>query len=150
MNGKLFIRNAEIGDIQRISDIETASFSDPWSKERLISEMDKPGDLFFVVTDGSGIFGYAIVGMGIGGDEAELYDIAVDSQMRGNGVGDMLMRHIVESAAKVGTERIYLEVRESNSVAVSLYEKHGFKANGRRRGYYRFPTEDAILMMRVL
>lgn len=147
---ELFIREARGEDIARITEIESASFSDPWSEARLLSETDKKDDRFFVVTDGKEIFGYAIVCMGIGGNEAELYDIAVDTSARGRGIGDMLMDFMTDEAKKSGTERIYLEVRETNAAALALYEKHGFTAFGRRRGYYRKPTEDAILMSRVL
>jgi [ribosomal protein S18]-alanine N-acetyltransferase len=39
-----------------------------------------------------------------------------------------------------------LEVREGNEGAIALYRGLGFGVVGRRRGYYREPVEDAVLM----
>ena len=51
---------------------------------------------------------------------------------------------------KKRAEKMLLEVRASNSAAIGLYKKYGFVRDGVRRGYYRFPTEDAWLMSRAL
>ncbi len=145
---ELFIRDAVPSDVSEIEKIEKASFSTPWSEKWLTDEINNTEDFFWVATDGKDIFGYAVVGNV--GTEAELYNIAVSPEHRGKGIGDMLMRYMTDKTVDKGTDSLFLEVRESNSAAIRLYEKHGFKAVGRRRGYYREPTEDAILMMRTL
>ena len=142
---ELFIRKATPSDVSQIEKIEKSSFSTPWSKKWLLDEINKPDDLFLTVTDGEAILGYAVVGML--GEEAELYNIAVDSAHRGKGLGDMLMKHMTRKALENGAKNLFLEVRESNVPAILLYEKHGFKSVGRRKNYYKEPTEDAILMM---
>lgn len=142
---ELFIRKATPSDVSQIEKIEKSSFSTPWSGKWLLDEINKPDDLFLTVTDGEGILGYAVVGML--GEEAELYNIAVDNAHRGKGLGDMLMKHMTRKALENGAKNLFLEVRESNVPAISLYEKHGFKSVGRRKNYYKEPTEDAILMM---
>ena len=48
-----------------------------------------------------------------------------------------------------GIEAVYLEVRDSNQRARRLYRSRGFEEVGRRRGYYRRPVEDAIVLRRV-
>jgi ribosomal-protein-alanine N-acetyltransferase len=49
-------------------------------------------------------------------------------------------------AQRQGARRMELEVRISNRAAIALYERAGFVQDGRRRGYYRDPEEDAVLM----
>ena len=140
-----FIRKATPNDVLQIENIEKSSFSMPWSQKVLLDEINKPDDLFWVIEDEKNVLGYAVIG--VLGSEAEIYNIAVDSSHRGKGLGDMLVKHLVSQCAENGTEALFLEVRESNAPAKSLYEKYGFKAVGIRKNYYRKTTEDAILMM---
>lgn len=141
---ELFIRNATPNDVSQIEEIEKSSFSTPWSEKWLLDEINNSEDFFWVATDENDILGYAVVGKL--GTEAELYNIAVDNAHRGKGIGNALMEHLTREVSECGIEAVFLEVRETNAAAISLYEKHGFKAVGRRKNYYREPTEDAILM----
>ena len=50
----------------------------------------------------------------------------------------------------MGVESVFLEVRESNHAARTLYASRAFQGIGRRRGYYRVPMEDALLLKREL
>jgi len=83
-------------------------------------------------------------------DEAEVLNLAVDPDHRGNGEGGTLLRAAVAEFRKRGAGRVFLEVRESNAAGISFYEKHGFSKAGRRDGYYRDPVEAAIVMERKL
>jgi ribosomal-protein-alanine N-acetyltransferase len=56
----------------------------------------------------------------------------------------------MEQALKQNCKNITLDVRESNSVAIRLYDQYGFREIGRRKKYYRFPVEDAIIMERKI
>ena len=78
----------------------------------------------------------------------ELENIVVASHSLRQGVADSLMRALLDRIGSSAVSRIFLEVRESNSPARRLYEKHGFKETGRRRNYYQNPLEDAILYER--
>jgi ribosomal-protein-alanine N-acetyltransferase len=49
-----------------------------------------------------------------------------------------------------GVRDLALEVRVSNAAAQALYRTHGFQLVGLRRGYYRRPEEDALLMSRAV
>ena len=79
-------------------------------------------------------------------DEAEIANLAVADDERGQGVGAALLDAVLQAAEARGSASIYLEVRESNSVARRLYGSRGFSAVGRRRGYYRRPSEDALIL----
>lgn len=80
-------------------------------------------------------------------DEADIANIATLPQCRGCGIGFRLLTKMIDIARDDGAERIFLEVRESNVPAMSLYEKSGFAKIGKRRNYYNNPREDAVIMM---
>ena len=83
-------------------------------------------------------------------DEASLLLIAVRPCMRGRGLGQVLLRATLKALLARGIVRCLLEVRRSNAVALSLYERCGFARYGVRRGYYppceHRDREDAIVM----
>lgn len=85
--------------------------------------------------------------------EAELQAITVAPCARRRGVARALLERLCYEARAWHSERLLLEVRESNRAARALYERAGFTTDGRRRGYYRSATgggEDALLMSKAL
>ena len=97
------------------------------------------------------VAGGAVVGHGvlaIGAGEARLLNVCVAPNAQGAGHGRALSTRLVERAHVAGAERVFLEVRISNRVAMTLYDALGFREVGRRRGYYRTETghEDALVM----
>nr|WP_255551274.1 GNAT family N-acetyltransferase [Granulicella sp. dw_53] len=94
-----------------------------------------------------------IVGFVVGkraecGDEVvgELESVAVSGAVRRRGVGRALCEAVVEWCRSEGARAVELEVRAESAGAIALYEGLGFVTTGRRRGYYREPVEDALLM----
>ena len=79
-------------------------------------------------------------------DEGYITNVAVLPQFRRNGAASALTKALIEKAKELKLSFLTLEVRESNSAAVSLYEKHGFKTAGKRKRFYSNPTEDARIM----
>jgi [ribosomal protein S18]-alanine N-acetyltransferase len=77
--------------------------------------------------------------------EWELENIAVNPGNQRKGVGQALLRVLTDVAGHSGAESVFLEVRESNSTARTLYERCGFKQTGLRKGYYSAPDESAVL-----
>jgi len=123
--------------------IERAAFSDPWSAAQL--EECLAGGLDFLVADQDGrVIGYAVAVRAA--DEAEILNLCVAPTARRAGTGRALVRGILERVAAHGARAAYLEVRDSNRAAQRLYEGEGFAPVGRRRGYYRRPVEDAIVL----
>jgi [ribosomal protein S18]-alanine N-acetyltransferase len=82
--------------------------------------------------------------------DCELENIVVDELSRLRGFGRILMQSLIATATVRRTERVSLEVRESNHAARSLYESCGFTLSGRRRGYYTGPNEDAVMYVLLL
>jgi ribosomal-protein-alanine N-acetyltransferase len=80
------------------------------------------------------------------GDQAELGNVAVTASERGRGTGRRLVEAALERIAEREALECFLEVRESNASARTLYESCGFNVVGRRRNYYTKPIEDALVM----
>jgi len=150
----LHIRRAVRDDLPAILGIERASFSDPWTEESFETALGLDRMQVLVAQtpaaergDGaSGLAGY-VVALVIG-PEAEIADLAVAPDWRRRGVGRALLTHSISELVDAGVRTLYLEVRESNAAARTLYETYGFRSVGRRRGYYRQPVEDALLLRR--
>jgi [ribosomal protein S18]-alanine N-acetyltransferase len=95
-----------------------------------------------------GLVGFAVGKMvGVGpGSVAELESVAVRAEARRIGVAMALCAAVVAWCRELGAGTLELEVREGNEAAIGLYSGLGFVVVGRRRGYYREPVEDAVLM----
>ncbi|MGC2744109.1 MAG: ribosomal protein S18-alanine N-acetyltransferase [Candidatus Angelobacter sp.] len=79
-------------------------------------------------------------------DEWEIENIAVTGAARRHGLGSRLVGELLDLARSRGGKSVFLEVRESNRAARSLYEKWAFIEVGRRKMYYQNPAEDALLL----
>ncbi len=130
--------------IDAVAAIETECFSHPWSKKSLEESLEKENSLFLVAVEDEKVIGY--VGMEVIVDEGYIFNVAVSADYRRRGVGYALVRELVTYSMKNSLCFITLEVRESNSSAISLYSKFGFIKAGERKNYYSDPTEAAVLM----
>ena len=137
---------ARILAAEHISDvalIEKLCFSEPWSEESL-GLLLRDGNFGVVcVNDGRAV---AYGGMTCCLDEGAVTNIAVHPELRRKGLGRQIVRAMLREAEKRGIKTVFLEVRESNSAARTLYASEGFLEIGRRKNFYRAPTEDAIAM----
>ena len=79
-------------------------------------------------------------------DETDMMNIAVLPEARRAGIGERLILSLIEMLKDRGSRSLTLEVRASNTPAISLYEKLGFLQVGRRPNYYRRPREDALIL----
>lgn len=92
---------------------------------------------------------YTVVGYGgiwLTVDEAHITTIASAPEVRGRGVGELVLNGLIDLGQELGAEIMSLEVRISNVVAQNLYLKYGFEARGTRRRYYTDNNEDALIM----
>jgi [ribosomal protein S18]-alanine N-acetyltransferase len=80
------------------------------------------------------------------GEEAEILDVAVHPDHRCQGHASFLLKNFLQHISQSSVQRLFLEVRESNTAAIALYKKLGFQISGRRTNYYRNPEENALLM----
>ncbi len=131
-------------DLYDVYAIEQDVFPYHWTYRNLESSIATE-NRGIVLRDGYGtLIGYFIALDIV--DEMELLKIAVGKPFQGKGYGRILMDKVVELARLLEMESVFLEVRESNTPAIGLYRKMGFKTVGIRPGYYVQPKEDAFLM----
>lgn len=134
--------------LEALAAAEAACFALPWSKK--LFEVALSSDLYdlFGVYSGETLAGFAV--FCTVADEAEVQDLAVLPAFRRQGFGRMLLEAGLSSARSRGAAAVYLEVREGNAAARTLYEALGFFVCGRRKNYYDLPREDAILYQKPL
>ncbi|RVU37370.1 ribosomal-protein-alanine N-acetyltransferase [Rheinheimera riviphila] len=139
------IRSATLADAPAMLAIEQAATSHPWTLKLFESCF---GDRYFnfVLEQQNQICGFYI-GEFVAG-EASLFDICIAPTAQGQGFGRLLLEHFINEADRREAFECWLEVRESNSKAITLYQKAGFHQIGKRPNYYPTATghEDAILM----
>lgn len=129
-----------------LRDMEAALFSDAWSEAALVSTLSSPlTAAFLAYADGAAV-GYLLASFL--SPEGELFRIGVYPAHRRMGLGARLMEKLLDAAKDRACTDLFLEVRADNLAAISLYRRFGFLDNGVRRGYYKNPTADALLMKR--
>ncbi len=129
--------------LKDIAKLEEICFSTPWS-ENAITEAFTAGTKFFVALNNDKVLGY--VGLSAIIDEGYITNIAVYPEHRNKGVATALIKTLFDFALENSLKFISLEVRQSNTTAISVYEKFGFKTEGLRKGFYQNPKEDALIM----
>ena len=144
MSDEVEIRPAHAADLARVVEIERACFSDPWTFGAFRSALTEERLNFHVALTEGLVVGYAVSWCVI--DEAELANLAVHPAVRGRRVGAALLDKAMDDARLAGCVVMHLEVRDSNASARALYESRGFGMVGRRKGYYRAPVEDALIL----
>ena len=145
----MILRPMAESDIDRVYDIERAVNSFPWSLKQLLSSYHS-SDQCTVAWGDNTVIGYTIFSAVL--DEATLLNIAVSPDYQGKGYGGKLLWHGLSVLNQHGIVTCYLEVRVSNTNALSLYRSAGFTQVGVREGYYPAINgrEDALVMSRQL
>ncbi len=131
--------------IPEIAKLEAECFSQPWSENALAEEMKNESSHFLVAVCEK-VFGYIGVQEICG--EAYITNVAVFAEHRKSGIGRTLLKAACDGAKSRECEFITLEVRESNSAAIALYESEGFEKAGVRKNFYSSPTENGIIYTR--
>jgi len=145
----IVLRPATGSDLSAVTEIEQASFADPWSAREFASVLAVDHCIFLVaVSISSGeVVGY-IVAIAVL-DEGEILNVAVAPEVRAEGIGGVLLDAVLKQVEQRGTESMFLEVRVSNAAARALYQSRGFEDISKRKNYYRTPVEDALVMKRA-
>jgi len=126
--------------------IEKVSFATPWTEKMFADEADNPASCFWgLYLRPETFIGYLCCWI-LAKEEMQLMKIAVTPEYRQRGYGKYLLAKLLEYGLSKDIKSVWLEVRESNIAARSLYHSCCFKDVGSRPGYYDNPKEDAILM----
>ena len=144
----MIIREMKASDVAAIAELEKRCFSDPWSADSIASELVNPLSYWLVAEANGQVAGY--VGSQSVLDAADMMNIAVSPDYRRQGVAKALVNELTHHLSQNGVIALLLEVRVSNTPAITLYEKMGFEQVGRRPNYYRNPREDALILRKGL
>ncbi|MCD6474965.1 MAG: ribosomal protein S18-alanine N-acetyltransferase [Anaerolineaceae bacterium] len=154
MEKSFIIRRMKAEDLHRVWEIDVQSFSLPWTESSFRNDyfINKNSRMWVVETldDGGNplVIGSMVAWLIL--DEVHLGTIAVDTDFRKRGIGETLIRTLLQEMTSEGAVRVELEVRKSNIAAQSLYQKFGFIIKGEHKNYYSDNHEDALLMELVI
>ena len=171
----IFFRQMTPDDADEVAEIEERSFSVPWSRRDFWEEASNENTFYFVAVeqtefeekietviepeyDGEEpkiethieirtekkVVGY--IGAWLSFTEAQITNVAIDPDHRHRGIGEAMIREFLARIKEYGINAATLEVRPSNTVAIHLYQKIGFRSVGRRPRYYLDNNEDALIM----
>lgn len=138
------MRQADLPDVVAL---EESVYPHPWSMANFVDSLNSNYEAWVLRDPQGDLLGYFLL-MAIV-DEAHLLNVAVSAERQGQGLGRFLLNQAVACARGLGMESVLLEVRPSNTRALEIYERYGFKHIGRRKGYYPAADrqrEDAIVM----
>ena len=142
------VRDWRYEDILKISELEKEIFcAEAWSFKTLATTFKLSSFIGLVCEDGGDIAGYG--GVTVAADSADIGNIAVAENYRGGGIGTALLQKLCEKAKSKGAEKVFLEVRVSNSPALKMYLKCGFVGAYARTRYYP-DGEDCLVMVKTL
>lgn len=142
------VRDMTDDDVPRVAGIEHRSFTDAWPASAFRDLLGREYARLRVAEDAAAVVqGYCVLLRAA--DEGEIANICTAPEVRGSGIGGILLDDALAAADASDAAAVYLEVRTSNQAARGLYESRGFRLVGRRRGYYQQPTEDALVLRRA-
>ncbi len=129
------------------AELEKLCFSAPWSEDSLAILCKEGGVGYAAIGENDGTV-LAYGGMLTVLDEGQITNIATHPEYRRRGLGEAVVRALIEYGEQNGINVISLEVRESNVGAIALYEKLGFEKVGIRKNFYSSPRENGIVMIK--
>ncbi len=130
--------------LDALTELEAVCFAEPWTRAGLAAVLGVSAAVFAVAELAGQVAGYA--GMHCVLDECYMDNVAVFPRFRRAGVARILMEYLIAEARLRGARFLSLEVRPSNAAARALYAGFGFRQAGRRKNFYSFPAEDALIL----
>ena len=143
--GPVSLRALRESDLNAVMAIELRGYPSPSTRGIFIDCLRAGYPGLAMERDGL-LVGYGV--LSIAADEAHVLNICIDPLAQSRGLGRQLLRALVQLAADRGAQRVFLEVRPSNTPALALYHSEGFNEIGRRPRYYPAAQgrEDAVVM----
>lgn len=135
-------------DLNGVLEVESESFTNPWTREMYAWELQNRSvcHILVVRTPDCPVAGFCAFWLVF--DEIHINNLAIRPRFRMQGIGTTLLHHVLAEARALGARRATLEVRASNDSARRLYERLGFYVAATRRNYYSNPVEDALILWR--
>jgi len=139
----MFIRQFAPSDLSRVYQIEVESFSNPYSIE-ILKQLFNIGAGFLVACEDGIVVGYIIFWLkeeGLG----HIISLAVDKKFRGQHIATKLLMKALVAFKGCNVDRITLEVKSQNTIAIKFYQKFGFVIDRKVPNYYE-DGSDAYVM----
>ncbi len=138
-------------DLLEVVEIEQTCGLSLWGWEAYHTELGRPEAIMRVArrrsrrlrNDGD-LHGF--IAARLNTEELHVNNIGVRHVARRRGVGGALLAAVLDESTRRGAHKAFLEVRAQNSTAQALYRRYGFVVTGRRKKYYKDPTDDALIM----
>lgn len=139
------IRRMTEADINAVMAIERDIYPFPWT-EGIFRDCLRAGYGCWIVERDAESHGYCV--MMAGGGDAHVLNLCVKPASRGQGLGRLLLAHMIDKARQLAAQTLLLEVRPSNRAAIHLYQSVGFNEIGIRKDYYPAHNgrEDALIL----
>lgn len=139
------LRPMQMEDVDVVMLIEPHIYSHPWTRGNFTDSLQSGYSAWVLMQDVK-IIGYALMMMVL--DEAHLLNLSIAKAYQKQGLGRLLLEHMIAISKNHRAANMFLEVRASNVSAIALYENTGFNEMAVRRGYYPAANgrEDAVLM----
>ena len=128
-----------------VAELEALCFSSPWSEKALKILLGEDA-IGIVCTEEGKVLAYG--SMLLAPDEGQILNLAVHPDHRRAGLGRKILDRLLAETTARRLDLVSLEVRVSNTAAISLYQSAGFTVEGRRPHFYKQPAEDAFVMLR--
>lgn len=139
------IRQMHIDDVDFIYEIEKEQFVVPWTKQSFIKDLTENFcAIYFVAIYNGEIAGY--LGLWHVITEGHMTNVAVCKKYEGKGIGNLLIKKMIDTAIEKEMIGLTLEVSTINDKALHLYKKYGFQIEGTRKEYYEVTKEDCYVM----
>lgn len=130
---QLTLRRMQLTDLSTVIATEVIAYPFPWT-QKIFSDCLQVGYDAWVVENNEQLIGYGLMSVAIG--EAHILNLCIHPQWQQRGYGKQLLYFLLEQAKEKQVDTVFLEVRVSNHIAISLYHKMGFNQIGVRRSYY--------------
>lgn len=140
------LRPMQASDLDAVVLLEQQVYPHPWTRGNFADALNA-GYHAQCLHQADALCAYVVAMAGV--QEAHLLNITVARAQQGQGLGRLLWQHLCDWAPGIGAERIWLEVRRSNTAAHAIYTHWGFETVGERKNYYpagRGQREDAVVM----
>ncbi len=143
------LRPMREADLDAVLEIELRAYPFPWTRGIFLDCLRADYPSWVLQRDGD-IIGYGMLSLAAG--EAHVLNVCTAPEEQGQGHGRRLLRALLQLVRARGAQRVFLEVRPSNTAAIALYHDEGFNEIGRRPRYYpaKHGREDALVMAKEL
>ena len=142
-------RQMYFDDLARVVEIEEDAYVTPWT-EGIFRDCIRVAYHCFVYQQDAAVQAYGIIT--VAANEAHILNLCVSTECRGQGLGRKMLHKLIDVAEQKDSDSIFLEVRESNEIAINLYKDEGFNEIGVRKNYYpaKDGKENALIFAKAL